>query len=93
MTNTQIKAKENAYTDWFEMIFKSWTWEKLTESEREKFIDEVDKFCSERSSFQILKGTYRQRWDILQALYSCYLDGLGYKPIGWRENAEENSEY
>ena len=36
-----------------------------------------------------LKGTYRQRWAILQAVYYSFLMGLDYNPIGWRENLEE----
>lgn len=82
MTN---KVKENAYSDWFEMIFESWTWEKLTESEREKFIDEMDSWCNYRG---LLIGTYKQRWEILSELYHIYLEGIGYNSFNWRENEE-----
>lgn len=34
---------------------------------------------------EIQKGTYKQRWCVLQAIYYAYLLGLGYEPIGWRE--------
>ena len=81
--------KENAYKDWFDMIVLSWTWARLTELERMKFEDEVENFCGEHSSIQILKGNYNQRWNILQALYSIYLDGLGYNHGKFRE-PEEN---
>lgn len=35
-----------------------------------------------------LKGTYNQRWDILQAIYHSYLIGLGYTDFNWREEKE-----
>ena len=90
MNNTKVKAKENAYTDWFEMIFNSWTWERLTDDERAAFVDQMDSWCNYRG---LLIGTYRQRWEILCEMYHVYLLGIGYKPIGWRENAEENPKF
>ena len=90
MNNTKVKAKENAYADWFEMIFNSWTWEKLTDDERAVFVDQMDSWCNYRG---LLIGTYKQRWEILNEMYHVYLLGVGYKPIGWRENAEENPKF
>ena len=90
MTNTQIKAKENAYTDWFEMIFNSWTWGKLTDDERTAFVDQMDSWCNWRG---LLIGTYTQRCEILNEMYYMYLLGIGYKPSGWRENTEENPKF
>ena len=51
------KNKENAQTDWTDMIVKSWTWEKLTREERKKFGDELNKETTKK----IISGTYRQR--------------------------------
>lgn len=90
MTNTQIKAKENAYTDWFEMIFNSCTWGKLTDDERAAFVDQMDSWCNCRG---LLIGTYKQRCEILNEMYYMYLLGIGYKPSGWRENTEENPKF
>ena len=90
MTNIQIKAKENAYADWFEMTFNSWTWEKLTDDEKTTFTNQMDFWCNHRG---LLTGTYKQRWEILNEMYYMYLLGVGYKPIGWRENTEENPKF
>ena len=90
MNNTKVKAKENAYTDWFEMTFNSWTWERLTDDEKTTFTNQMDFWCNHRG---LLVGTYKQRWEILNEMYYMYLLGVGYKPIGWRENAEENPKF
>ena len=58
------KNKENAQADWIDMIVKSWTWAKLTNDERNKFGDELSKETTKK----IISGTYRQRWEILNAL-------------------------
>jgi hypothetical protein len=87
MTN---KVKENAYSDWFDMIFKSWTWEKLTDNERTVFVDQMDSWCNCRG---LLIGTYKQRWEILNEMYHIYLLGVGYDSPNWRDNAEENPKF
>ena len=76
------KNKENAQADWTDMIVKSWTWAKLTNDERNKFGDELNKEATKR----IISGTYKQRWEILNALYSMFLKGCGYNGGNWREN-------
>lgn len=90
MNNTNVKAKENAYTDWFEMIFNSWTWERLTDNERTVFTDRMDFWCNRSGNFV---GTYKHRWDVLNEMYYMYLLGIGYEPMGWRENTEENPKF
>ena len=75
------KNKENAQADWTDRIVKSWTWAKLTDDEKNKFVDEL----SEASMQKIISGTYRQRWGILSALYSMFLDGCGYSGCNWRD--------
>ena len=75
------KNKENAQADWTDMIVKSWTWAKLTNDERNKFGDELNKETTKR----IISGTYKQRWEILNALYSMFLEGCGYNGGTWRE--------
>lgn len=76
------KNKENAQADWTNMIIKSWTWAKLTNDEKNKFGDELNKEITQK----IISGTYRQRWEILNALYSMFLEGCGYNGCTWREN-------
>ena len=68
------KNKENAQTDWTDMIVKSWTWEKLTREERKKFGDELNKETTKK----IISGTYSQRWEILRSRNSMYVEGCGY---------------
>ena len=75
------KNKENAQADWTDMIVKSWTWEKLTGEERNKFGDELNKETTKK----IISGTYKQRWEILSALYSMFLEGRGYNGGTWRD--------
>ena len=77
--------KEIARDCFVEMIMKSWTFDKMTENERQRIID----FIYSKRTESCLKGTYKQRWEILQAIYNSFLMGLDYKPIGWRENPEE----
>ena len=75
------KNKENAQTDWTDMIVKSWTWEKLTREERKKFGDELNKETTKK----IISGTYEQRWETLNTLYSMFLEGCGYNGGNWRD--------
>ena len=81
----QEQIKENVQYDYVNMIKKSWTYGKLTEKERNKLIEMI---YSKRTE-NCLKGTYKQRWEILQIIYESFLMGLNYEPIGWREDTEE----
>ena len=75
------KNKESAQEDWTDKSIKSWTWAKLTDEEKNKFGDELNKASMQK----IISGTYRQRWGILSALYSMFLDGCGYSGCNWRD--------
>jgi hypothetical protein len=77
-----IKNKENAQADWTDMIIKSWTWRKLTDDEKNRFGDELN----DESTQKTISGTYKQRWESLNALYSMFLKGCGYTDYTWREN-------
>ena len=76
------KLKENAQADWTSMIIKSWTWARLTNEEKNRFGDEVSKEINRK---KVIVGSYRQRWEILNALYSMFLEGCGYNGMNWRE--------
>jgi hypothetical protein len=71
------KDKEQAKDDYMEVISHSWTWERLTITEQDRFSDIV--------SQQKLAGTYQQRHDTIHAMYSAFLAALEYEPSGWRE--------
>ena len=75
------KNKENAQADWTAMIIKSWTWAKLTNEEKNKFGDKLNKEITQK----IISGTYKQRVAILNALYSMFLEGCGYNGGTWRD--------
>lgn len=84
-----MKDKELAKQEYLEMIKKSWTWAKLTEKEKDRFLSLLDNPCSTT----IIKGDYDQRWDACEALYHFYLLGLDYDPLNWRENYLETTHY
>lgn len=72
----------NAVENYFQNIIKkSWTWQKLTQEEQQRFID--------MDVFDRIKGTDKQRIEWLNTIYTAFLSALGYKPIGWREEDEE----
>ncbi len=62
------------------VIKKSWTWDKLTEEERKRFID--------MNVFDKIKGNDQTRIEWLNTIYQSFLYALGYKHIGWRETEE-----
>lgn len=73
--------RQNASTavpDYIENVLKkSWTWARLTEEERQRFLS--------MEVFDEIKGNDRTRIEWLHTIYEAYLTALGYKPIGWRE--------
>jgi hypothetical protein len=69
-------AVENYFQN---VIKKSWTWQKLTEEEQKRFID--------MNVFDRIKGNDKTRVEWLNTIYQSFLSALGYKPIGWREEA------
>lgn len=72
----------SAVEDYFSnVIKKSWTWNRLTEEERRRFID--------MGVFDRIKGNNKTRVEWLITIYDSFLSALGYKPIGWRETEEE----
>ena len=70
-------AVENYFQN---VIKKSWTWQKLTEEEQKRFID--------MNVFDRIKGNDKTRVEWLNTIYQSFLSALGYKPVGWREEAE-----
>lgn len=77
-------TKENATGKFIEMIKKSWTYNRMTEKEKDLCI-----LCF--SCARGIRGTARQRWDSLHDIYSAFLAGLDYSPFGWRETDEEKA--
>ena len=73
--------KEEVLNKWYAMIKNSWTYEKFTEEERAH----LKNVLTSVQVKNILKGTEKQRWNILQAIYYSYLIGLGYDSPTWRQ--------
>ena len=80
--------KDNAMYDFNTMIQKSWTYNRMTTEEKKRWIEVLNDVRCDKC----LKGTYKHRWDILQAMYSAYLIGLGYDNFNWREEMLENDK-
>ena len=74
--------KENALVSFLAMICKSWTFERMTQEEKENCINAL-LWPAEQG---IVRGTYDARFYILHAVYAAFLAGLGYTGGGsWRE--------
>jgi len=78
------KKIDKIMDDFVLMIEQSWTFEKMTQKEKLNF----RYMLAAHTTQNALKGTYNQRWAILQACYSAFLDGLGYTGANWREENE-----
>lgn len=69
---------KNAVFDYFNSVIShSWTWERLTDKEKECFKTCID--------FGRIQGSKRQRITTLNMIYSAFLHGVGYTPTNWRE--------
>lgn len=78
------KPKEQAQADYIAMIRNSWTFQRMTQEEQETAIQAL--LCSE-----MLKGSYKQRYSALNAVYRAFLLGIGYDGPQRRE-PENNLE-
>ena len=75
-----MKNKKEAFLDARQVIINSWTWERLTDKEQNNFINVL---ASSKAS-KIIKGNYKERYNIIMMLYDMFLEGTGYEPTGWR---------
>lgn len=74
-----MEIKEHAIKDFKSMIQKSWTYERFTQREQENFNSMIIEIENR------LIGTYKQRWDQLNNIYTAFLSALDYKGMEWRE--------
>lgn len=81
------KEKTKALENFYNMILNSWTYKKLTKEEKNKF----DELMEHTRTQEALKGTYKQRWEILQAIYGAFLYGCGYNGYNWRSEEESQT--
>lgn len=81
-----MKKYSNAVENYFQnVIKKSWSWEKLTAEERQRFID--------MNVFDKIKGSDQTRIEWLNTIYQSFLSALDFKPIGWREEEEDIPQF
>ena len=73
--------KEKVIQNFNNMIKRSWTYNRLTEKEKEKWNETIN----HTRSLEIIKGTAKQRWNILNGLYFAFLNGCGYNSYNCRE--------
>ena len=76
-----MKDKNNVIDDYNKMIVNSWTYEKMTHEERDRWYD----ILRHIKITKCLRGNYDSRWDILNAIYHSYLIGIGYTNFDWRD--------
>ena len=77
----------NAYYDFCEMVRNSWTYEKMSDYERSRCWEAIY-FAT---SHGLVKGCYKVRFGILQAVYNAFLIGIGYSDFNWRDTEPEIS--
>lgn len=75
------KPKEQAQADYIVIIRNSWTFQRMTQKERETAIQAL--LCGD-----MLQGSYKQRYSALNAVYRAFLLGIGYDGAQWRESEE-----
>lgn len=77
------KDPQEAYNDSVEIFERSWTFDRMTEAEKEN--------CRKALRFPVeqdlLKGSYKDRRGTLTAVYHAYLLGIGYTDFNWREKS------
>ena len=82
------RTKENALLHHLSMDCRSWTFARLTQEEKESYID----FLLWANNSGVIKGTFDARWEIMSAIYSAFLIGTGYHdPLHWREKEEDEA--
>ena len=76
----------NAVFDYFNSVIShSWTWERLTDEEKERFKTCID--------FGRIGGSKRQRIEVLNMVYGAFLHGIGYTPTNWRETDTDAPQF
>lgn len=78
------RTKENALLHHLSMDCQSWTFARLTQEEKESYID----FLLWANNHGVIKGNFGARFEIMSAIYSAFLMGAGYHGgCTWREDA------
>lgn len=70
-----MRNKEEAKTEFINMVINSWTYNKMTTEEKEKCLTIFD---------DDVKGNFNQRYHIYHMIYHSFLIGIGYTDWTWR---------
>lgn len=70
-----LEDKAKALPDWTAMTSQSWTYNALTDEQREKWRELQKK----QWFHDAVRGTYKQRWNALNAIYFAFLEGADLK--------------
>ena len=81
----KIKIKENVINEFDVMIKQSWTYNKMTEKEKERW----NNVLNDKQIKDSLKGKYEQRWISLNAIYHSFLIGIGFTGWDWRSDEKD----
>lgn len=69
-----MKNKEFAFSDMLKTFERSWTFAKLTETEKTAFHNIFNSY----DICRYISGTYKQRCNQLNGMYYAFLLGVGY---------------
>ena len=77
------RTKENAFLHGLSMFCRSWTFERMTANEKTSCVESL--LWANRQG--MIKGTFCDRINIMNAVYHAFLCGIGYTGAAWREAA------
>ena len=80
-----MKNKDDVFIDFLDMIKNSWTYARMTQEEKEK----IQEILTSGRIKEDIKGTYKQRYNALNAVYYAFLIGIGYDNFNWRGGENE----
>lgn len=75
-------TRENAVLLYLSMICRSWTFDRMTEKEKENCVN----VFLRSAEYGRIKGNFDARWNVLQLMYDSFLEALDYMsdPGNWR---------
>ena len=83
------KNKENAVAEFENVIKNSWTYDRMTEEEKNSLWEKMGDFVRQGH----VSGSFDQRWRTLQAMYGMFLAGLGnVNNPNWRDHEDKAPE-
>lgn len=84
-----MKEMDSTLIDFINIIEESWTYHRMTSDEKKRLSD----VFNDIKNSKLLKYDDKHKWDILHAIYSSFLQGIGYDNFNWRcENEKELKE-